>query len=154
MWKKVSEDEKLMLEFSTLYMDIRDEGVLMWPKNNVNSLCGIAVTTFSNLSGDSEMMKIFNESATSKRAGLQVLRDVIDVKIQNFPLLKNKNSICDNYKCDLVSLCKPLVTRAVNTRASSIAMILSRIEEAKKHILRVAKTLKKKQACNLDKAKE
>ena len=36
------------------------------------------------------MMTLFNESATSSRVGLQVSRDVINIKIQNHPILKIK----------------------------------------------------------------
>ena len=71
--KNISEDEKFMLEYNTKFINIRNERSLMWLKNNANTLCGIIVTTFSNLLKDSKLIAYFNESATSSRVGLQVL---------------------------------------------------------------------------------
>ena len=93
--------KKNMMSCDVSHIETRDKGGLMWPKNNVNKLCGIAVTTFSNLLKDSKLMSYFNESATSSRVGLQVLRCMIKLKIQNHPMLKIPNSTCNNCKCDL-----------------------------------------------------
>ena len=133
--KNISEDEKFMLEHNTKFMSTRDEGGLMWPKNNVNTLCGILVTIFSNLLEDSKTMSHFNESATSSRVGLQVLRCMINMKLQNHPMLKIPNSTCNNYKCSLRILHEHLVTTTVSARANSMTMVTSRIKGAKKDSL-------------------
>ena len=133
--KNISDDEKIMLEYNTKFMNIRNEGGLIWPKNNVNTLCGIVVTTFSNLLKDSKLMSYFNESATSSRVGLQVLQCMIESKIQNHPILKITNSTCDNCKCAIFNLHARLITTAINIYANNMTMIRNRIEGAKKYSL-------------------
>lgn len=63
--KCVTEDEMLLLECNTLLKNISDQGGLMQPKNNANTLCGIIITAFSNLSNNFQLMCYFNESAAS-----------------------------------------------------------------------------------------
>ena len=87
-------------------------------------------------------MKLFCESATSSRTGLQELRDV-NIKILNNPFLKNQNPTCDDCKFDRMKLRKPLIVTAVSMCANNMTMILNRIEGAKKDSLRIVKTLKK-----------
>ena len=79
----------MILEYGTLLMKTRDQGGLAWPKNDVVALCGIVVTTFSNLISNNDLMNAFRASSTSSRVGLKATRDMIDLKINNHHLFKN-----------------------------------------------------------------
>ena len=93
---------------------------------------------------DEQMMPDLQSSVTSSRAGLKVIRDLLNEKIRNHSIFCNKSTICEKCKCDHANMHCALTATVFNTRTSNLAMIINRIENKKNLSLRMVKAAKKK----------
>ena len=92
----LNEDEKTCLECNIHFMNVRDEGGLMWPKMNAVALCGIAITTFQAIMNDEKIMLDSQSSTTPIRVGLKATRDLLHEKTHNHFIFHSESDVCKN----------------------------------------------------------
>ena len=136
------------------FLNLRDEGGLIWPKISIVTICGITVTTFQAIMSNETMMADFQSSTTSSRAVLREKREMLSIKIKSHFIFQNKNSICKKCECNRQKLRIALITTAFNVYTKTLTMILTRNESAKNVTLRMVKVAKKGQACGLNEIQE
>ena len=135
----------MLIKHNMKHMNLRDEGGLIWPKMNTATLYGIVVTAFNKIIENSTFIKKLQSSTTPSRAGLKVVRDTVNIKINDHFIFHSKISICKKCKCDHLRLNHALTAAIFNTCTSNLIMILNRVENAKKLSLRMVEAAKKRQ---------
>ena len=131
--KNLSDDKALVLEHIIVLMNAREKGSLTQPKRSTVTLWGVVATALLILLDESDRMGKFYALATSSLAGLKELRCIINFKIRNNSVLKNKISNSEKYQRDRTNLKKRLVATIASARTRSMTIILSRADGTKPH---------------------
>ena len=79
--KNICDEEKIYQEWNISYLNLRENGGLMWPKLNAVMLFGLVLNALYNILNNEEIMNDFSESTTSSSIGLKAARRKMHAKI-------------------------------------------------------------------------
>jgi len=63
----------MLIEYNMQFMNLRDEGGLIWPKINTVTLCRTIVIIFKAIINDTKIMADLQSSMTSSYIGLKII---------------------------------------------------------------------------------
>ena len=128
------------------HMNLRDNGGLHWPKEDVAHLCGIATILFKKILSNERAMNLLCESSFSSRVGAMALRNIVNERVKkNSCWIKHLIIKCPKCNSDRrENTLRHLINTCFNIGANDLTMLLNRADDAKKITLKMVKALKKK----------
>ena len=143
--RNMTDNEKLFMEYNISYMELRDEGGLIWPSKIIVIMYGIIKIIFEEFLQSETLLNDYHHSCSSSRVALMTLKEIIFDIIKESSIFNDAIRTCNScYTNRLKKISLPLVNTFFNVSTNNFTLLLNRREITKKITMKMVKDQKTK----------